>query len=1770
MNALTGDVQPRMDIDVLLTTRPDTFNLFLLAMQKFQEDKDLLGYFSIAGIHGLPSTPWDGVVKRFKDVNGGYCAHGVPIFPTWHRPYLALLEQTVHKKMVELAGDFQPPHRQKYLDAAKGFRFPYLDYFRPRDFKVTVPNLAKPSPFNFRLPDIFNEPKITLCVAPLNEIKYDVDNPLYAHRFSEAHGQFSAGDQRLIASKVRKLTAASWLYPLAPVSGDKKSSMTPRIDFSPATWSDAVKASRELLSKAERDRFGRSGPHDIITDFEGSQTAAGKSSRVQNILRKIQPLVSAIERFGKPLDVVVNASPEILSPAWGILRAVLIIARDYELYFSKLLDMLRDVSDAIPGFYVYEQLFHKHAGLREALVAMYCDIITFLVKAKKVFSSGSFRLFGRVTWKPFEQTFQSSLASLKRHGDLVQREAKLAHLVEEAQARLDLAHVKVQVEEQVNKQAPALPQVKFWLQARQCEGERDDVRIVPGTCQWVLERPELSTWLEQETTQLLWLYGAPGCGKSYIYTKLLDYISKRSPLAFFYFCGADNGRVTTSALIRSWTYQLAKMFPQAMACLQSVMQTSENREASNNEVRNLFLSILELSPSCILTVDAVDECPDRVELFRLLNQIPTRFKVFIASRRLLDLSNQLRTQRSGHTCLEVTAAMTGQDIELYVEHSLSSGTQVYEPKLSRHIQEKLAHPGGMFLWVRLMLEHIEQQTSDAEILDCLEQLPQSLSERYDRILETINRLPPSQRLLAHKVFFWLNTARRPLRVKEVCALLAVRPSEGTATGYEATRRVRDPEQTIVAVCGSLVTARGADRVLYPIHFTVTEYLRDYISKSRTVQDVASFYQFEQLKSSSGIAAAVCLRYLSLDAIAEHFRGTGNLPSSHEDIMALQFTETPILDALLYAGNSWFLHLQEADDPEQAILANGIVRDVLNTARENMEISWRIYWFSGSDTTESAICPSKFSPIHIASYLGLEAVVQHLLSSCDPTLVDSMGRNALWWAVSRRHAETSRVLVQAGVVPKQPDACSVTPLHRAAAIGDVECFEALLAADTRSVDPIQDAEGWTVLHFAAARGHEPIVRSILNSSFSSVCYGTRRSRNGQGRTPLHLAALNGHAHLIHDLAFAHLAATRTSEWLNAQDVKGQTALHLAATAGHLKATETLVMCAADPTILDNSGKTPAHRALQMGNETIAALLADLSTSCAVKGWTEKRLVHAAAKLDEAELEPYTDEFIDAIVSSNLSSEVNSRDAQDSSLAHTAINGHHLGLTVLVRKKRKWSVTDERGRSLLHITAALGETSCAREVIKLMDASDEAASQFLDQQDDRGWTALHYAAGGMFDGIARLLLESGASADLKNHDGLTPFDLALQDNHGDTVEVLLRFGGIPVTYLVQENLGWSDLHRQAHDGTLSSDAADAANVALLTSRDRFGKTAIYRALAMGHAAIARMLDRVDFDVGDCISLATITADACPDDLEMLHRLMDRLPPFSLQNAAEESRGLAQQLLVTAAQRNDVRAIQLLSRAGVSLDVRDASSTSNRRSTALQLAIEKGHMDAAICLVDSGAQVNLPDAYGHFPIHTACESVGSDIVEYLLHRGADPNQYTLFYGESREPTPLKMTVEHFISRATTAATLESTLTIIRTLLDYGARPDAVSNTTGPSNWEYSPIVTALSYLNRRNIDELIRSRCKIIVDLFSARGFSALLRLPNKDGLAPIHQAARVGDVEAVRRELQDGVPVDWQTFGYPRKRPLEIAVEGNNRELVALLLEYGADVQGYVEKDGAEGM
>lgn len=72
----------------LISIRDLDFHICSVEVLFDKEQTELSSWFQIAGIHGLPHVSWDNSPGGTE----GYCQHGNDVFPTWHRPYVALLE----------------------------------------------------------------------------------------------------------------------------------------------------------------------------------------------------------------------------------------------------------------------------------------------------------------------------------------------------------------------------------------------------------------------------------------------------------------------------------------------------------------------------------------------------------------------------------------------------------------------------------------------------------------------------------------------------------------------------------------------------------------------------------------------------------------------------------------------------------------------------------------------------------------------------------------------------------------------------------------------------------------------------------------------------------------------------------------------------------------------------------------------------------------------------------------------------------------------------------------------------------------------------------------------------------------------------------------------------------------------------------------------------------------------------------------------------------------------------------------------------------------------------------------------------------------------------------------------------------------------------------------------------------------------------------------------------------------------------------------------
>lgn len=151
----------RYEINDLTQSGP-AWSLFIQALQRVQDTPrdDPTSYYQIAGIHGYPVGVWDGVDGT--GVPAGYCMHNSVLFPVWHRPYLALLEQVVWQHAQSIAIQYPTQLRDQYVAAAWSLRLPYWDW--------TIHNL----------PPVVSSP---IIVIDLPDGTHTVRNPLYTYVF---------------------------------------------------------------------------------------------------------------------------------------------------------------------------------------------------------------------------------------------------------------------------------------------------------------------------------------------------------------------------------------------------------------------------------------------------------------------------------------------------------------------------------------------------------------------------------------------------------------------------------------------------------------------------------------------------------------------------------------------------------------------------------------------------------------------------------------------------------------------------------------------------------------------------------------------------------------------------------------------------------------------------------------------------------------------------------------------------------------------------------------------------------------------------------------------------------------------------------------------------------------------------------------------------------------------------------------------------------------------------------------------------------------------------------------------------------------------------------------------------------------------------------------------------------------------------------------------------------------------------------------------------
>jgi hypothetical protein len=571
---------------------------------------------------------------------------------------------------------------------------------------------------------------------------------------------------------------------------------------------------------------------------------------------------------------------------------------------------------------------------------------------------------------------------------------------------------------------------------------------VPGTCEWIKTNEYYNSWLHSHS-QLLWLSGGPGKGKTMLSVFLAEQLERRAKdsqntLFVQYFCdNKDEKRNTAVAILRGLIFQLlrlqSKLFDYILPSFK-IQKESLFISSSFEALWRIFESMIRdpVLGTAYCVLDGLDECYE-ASLELLLKKFKALFttncnesstchlNLIAVSRDLPDfipkiLSTFPRIRLDADADSEINS-----DIHQFIEakvNELSKYKQYPEP-LRAHVGKVfLNRAKGTFLWVGIVANELRKYKA-VETESALNLFPSGLEQLYTRMLLQID---VNRRETAAKILRWVVLAVRPLTLSELSAAIDVRPS----VGFSCDEVIRGQ----VTFCGYFLTIKEDEVGL--IHQSAKDYL------VRQTPDSNPNLEYFRIKEEPGNleVARKCFDYLQNGALAggevnlKGRLGRGRVDTSHLKAFPL----------LSYAALHWPEHARSLASSEDSFDLSHPFYSKKSLLRE----SWlKTYWAA----KEYGGLPDSFSLLHLASYFGIVPLVNLLFkrrgwikglnSDINVDQRDGNGFTALYWAAGNEHEAVVRVLLK----------------YRA------------------GVD-VKNKYGGTALHRAAERGHEAVVRMLL--------------------------------------------------------------------------------------------------------------------------------------------------------------------------------------------------------------------------------------------------------------------------------------------------------------------------------------------------------------------------------------------------------------------------------------------------------------------------------------------------------------------------------------------------------------------------------------------------------------------------------------------------------------------------------------------------------------------
>ena len=402
--------------------------------------------------------------------------------------------------------------------------------------------------------------------------------------------------------------------------------------------------------------------------------------------------------------------------------------------------------------------------------------------------------------------------------------------------------------------------------------------------------------------------------------------------------------------------------------------------------------------------------------------------------------------------------------------------------------------------------------------------------------------------------------------------------------------------------------------------------------------------------------------------------------------------------------------------------------------------------------------------------------------------------------------------------------------------------------------------------------------------------------------------------------------------------------------------------------------------------------------------------------------------------------------------------------------------------------------------------------IHQADENGNTPLHVAARWHNATTARALAAAGAPLDAPNNAGHTALHLAATSGSAKVVRTLIDLGA---NHAIPDKQGRPALHL-----ALRHASADVIGILFKHSpdlRDRFDENALQHATRDAPQQALRTLIDLGAPLDATTSLGKTALHLAAENrnISAAKMLLDAGARPDMQSAAGWTP------LHYACEQDDPKIVRALIAANANIALADYEG-----KTPLHVAAEYDSHACLRLLPRNAASLGARDAMGRTPLHLASGAASSQTVAALLSAGAD-----VLARCHRDRTPLM------------SACATNTERVVRGLIAAGGDVSATDNITANAfHFAAGGAGDAAAIFS-----VLLAAGC----DPTSADDFDQ----------TPLHRAFESHDQTNVAALIAEcakaGITLDLNAADIDGDTPLHLAAELSNRELVAHLLQLGAD-------------